>query len=133
MSRWRSEAGESLLEVLMSTLIMGLLVAGIVAGIGAATRMSNSNRDDAEAFLMATRAAEAVKSVTGVSCVDLSPATFATALDALDLPEGWDAGDVVVENASCAPLAGVMLPQVRVRATAPGGGSRSFLVVPRSA
>lgn len=133
MSTYRDESGESLVEVLVTVAILGLAVASLVTGIGAAARMSTDGRRDAEALVVATRAAEAVKSVTDLSCAALSPATFDAALSGLhDLPPGWATADVSVTDASCTAEDGVTIPFVTVRASSPdGAAATSLVVVPR--
>ena len=96
----RSEAGETLAEVLVTISILGLAVVIIVGALGTALRASAVHRDHATADTVARNAAETLKdrklawnasgsySVSGSSGVNVnvttlcwngdSPATFAT-------------------------------------------------------
>jgi hypothetical protein len=58
----RSETGETLIEVLMSTALMGLVIVGMIGGLAATVLGSHVHREqaDANAFLM--RGMERIKS-----------------------------------------------------------------------
>lgn len=133
-ARSRGEAGESLVEVVATVAILGIAAAALVTGIGAATRFSSSDRQGAEALVVAGRAAEAVKAASvGSDCSTLSPSTYAAAVAGIgELPPGWSGANVTVTAAACAVVGGVSMPQVTVRATSPSGDrAASILVVPR--
>ena len=136
MRSWGDERGESLVEVLMTVAILGMTMVALIAAIGTAVRSSDSARQEADAVVVVTRAAEAVKGVTGLTCASLSPSQFTDELAALaDLPAGWTAADITVTTAECTPSGtGALLPRVVVEAVSPlGKGSESLVVAPRLA
>jgi type II secretory pathway pseudopilin PulG len=135
MSRLRGQAGETLVEVMMTVAIVSIAMVSIMAGIGASIRFSSSHRSSADAGLVVEAAAEAVKSWSGggATCATLTAATYAPALTGLALPSGWSPADVAISAASCVTVNGVARPQVTVTATSPDGQSvESITVVRRS-
>ncbi|MDX6299677.1 MAG: hypothetical protein QOF53_891 [Nocardioidaceae bacterium] len=78
----RSEAGETLIEVLMSTALMGLVVVGMIGGLAATVLGSHIHREqsDAQAFLV--RGMERIKSTDlDFSAVDCKNADGTTKSD----------------------------------------------------
>jgi hypothetical protein len=62
MSSQRSEAGETLIEVLMASALMGLVVVAIVGGLATTVLGSHVHRNQAEANAILTGAMEQIKS-----------------------------------------------------------------------
>jgi type II secretory pathway pseudopilin PulG len=66
--RTRSESGESLIEVLVSTIILGLGVTSLLGGLAVAVFGSSLHRDQADASTLMTAVAEHVKEVPYAEC-----------------------------------------------------------------
>ena len=128
-----SEAGETLVEVLMTVAIIGIAMVSILAGIGASIRFSATHRTAAGSGVALASAAEAVKGASGGSatCATLSTSTYATAVATAPRPSGWSSADVTIESASCVAVNGIALPRITIVATAPAGGSVESLTVVR--
>lgn len=134
MHRLRSDAGESLLEVLVTIVILGLASVALLGAIGTAVNLSGDQRGSAEALVVVGRAAEAVKAqgTGGAACESLAPESFGPAIDALaDLPPGWSTTDIAVTSVTCVPVDSTTLPHVTVTATSPNDETASLVVVPR--
>lgn len=134
MRALRNEAGETLVETLATVAILGLAVVAILGALGTATRTSDVTARGADAVVVVTLAAEAVKGVTGLTCATLSADDFDATIAALTgLPRGWSPANVTVTDAGCvAAASGAPLPRVTIRAVAPRGGmSESLVVAPR--
>lgn len=130
------ERGETLVEVLVTVVVLSLSVLGIVTGIGAGMRIAHEHRDMASSTVALVLAAEAVEgySASGATCGTLGASTYAAALSSVsDLPPGWSTSNLSIAAASCATVAGTALPRVTVRATPPdGSGAVTLDVVRRS-
>lgn len=128
------EAGETLVEVLMTVAIIGIAMVSILAGIGASIRFSATHRTAASSGVALLAAAEAVKGASGGSatCATLSTSTYASAVAAAPRPSGWSSADVSIASAACVAVNGVALPRITIVATAPAGGTESLTVVRRS-
>lgn len=88
------ERGESLLELLIAVVIMGIAVVAIVGGLSAATLVSDQHRKEATAGSYARDYAEAVKSMSYTDCAT-SAAYPAPA--GLGLPAGYAASVAAVK------------------------------------
>jgi type II secretory pathway pseudopilin PulG len=134
--RCRGEAGETLVELLITVSILGIAVVALLFGLATAVRLSGTHRTQSNAGVVVEAAAEAVKVATPVACGSLGVGSTAynSALDTVtDLPSGWTRSNLSITNRACsgAPL---QLQTITVRATAPDGGSSETVdVVKRSA
>ncbi|MEA3019753.1 MAG: hypothetical protein QOI47_1277 [Actinomycetota bacterium] len=130
------EAGETLVEVMMTVAIVSIAMVAIISGIGASIRFSGTHRSSANAGVAVLAAAEAVKTYTGgaATCGTLTTATYASALSGVtNLPPGWSTSNLSISAASCVTVNGVSLPRVTVVATSSDGYSvESVDVVRRS-
>ena len=129
----RNEAGETLVEVMMTVAIVGIAMVSILAGIGASIRFSATHRTAASTGIALVSAAEAVKGASGGSatCATLSASTYAPAVASAPRPPGWSSADVSIESASCVSVNGQALPRITIVATAPAGGAPESLTVVR--
>jgi Tfp pilus assembly protein PilV len=110
----QSQAGESLVEVLIATMLLGMAVVAIVGGVGTTILGSHVHRSQADANTLLTTAAERVKSsafnFSNVDCT-VAPATRIdnyqkqargtinpTAPVALSLPAGWTSSVITVDS-----------------------------------
>lgn len=133
----RSQAGETLVEVMMTVAIVSISMVSIVSGLGAAIRFSGSHRGSANAGVVLVAAAEAVKTWPGGSatCATLSTATYAGALDAAAAnlpPLPWSRSNLTITAASCPLVNGLSSrPRVTVVVTSPDGQSVESVEVVR--
>jgi type II secretory pathway pseudopilin PulG len=131
----RDQAGETLVEVMMTVAIMGMAMVAVLGGVGASMRFSGSHRSSASAGVALVAAAEAIKAYDPASatCSTLE-ASYQPAIDALtDLPSGWSTTDLEITGAACVTVNGVQKAVVTVTATSPDGESvESVDVVRRS-
>jgi Tfp pilus assembly protein PilV len=88
------DRGESLIEILVSLVIMGIAIAALVTGLAGASRSSALNRDQADANTLVARSVEAVKAAPyyGTNCDQAAARSayegaFTTA--GVTLPTGW--------------------------------------------
>lgn len=129
----RDEAGETLVEVMMTVAIVSIALITIVTGIGAGIRFSGAHRSSANSGIALIAGAEAVKTYSGGSatCGTLSASTYTPALTGVAVPAGWT---LSISDASCVTVApGVLLPKVTVVATSPDGNAvESVDVIRRS-
>ena len=134
MRRITDERGESLLEVVAAVAILGIAGVAMLLGLGTASRLSGDDRHHAEALVVLSRAAEAIKAhrPVAVTCQTATASTYASALASLgDLPSGWSRGDVRIADVDCVPTNGVLAPRVTIEAQAPSSAPASIDVVPR--
>lgn len=120
----RSEAGETLVEVMMTVAIVSIAFVSIIAGIGASLRFSGTHRSSANASVALLAAAESVKTWSGGSatCGTLTTSTYSSALTSVtNLPPGWSTSNLSISAASCVTVNGVSLPSVTVVATSTDG------------
>ncbi|MET0460102.1 MAG: type II secretion system protein [Ilumatobacteraceae bacterium] len=89
MKRARQDAGETLVEVLLTVVIVGLTFTALISSLGMAGNAGNSQRDSVQADVVMRNYAEAAKAVFR-SCVPgkLYPPIRYPA-DLLPLPEGF--------------------------------------------
>jgi len=97
----RSEAGETLLELLISSSLMAVVVVTIVGAIGTMLLGSRVHRDHADANATLVAAAERVKStdVARVACATTTEASYLTAARSA-LPAGWSASLLQIDSIS---------------------------------
>jgi type II secretory pathway pseudopilin PulG len=98
----RSEVGETLVELILTIVILGIAVAGLVGGIFTATTTSALHRQQTEGARLVRNAAEHLKNrtVTYTSCQANGASTYNAALSAVT-PSGWTirAASISVWNA----------------------------------
>jgi len=136
-SRYRGEAGETLVELLITVSILGIAVVTLLVGLATAVRFSGTHRTYANTDVALGAAAESVKSAAPVDC-PLSATAYNAALSSGNLgalPSPWKASNLKITARACSsgadtPLA---LQTITITATAPGGGSSDTIdVVKRS-
>lgn len=91
----RSERGDTLVEVIVSVVILGIVTAGLLAGMTTTTASSNISRNQADAEAVLTSVSEAVRDPTAYpyQC----PGDYT--LGALpSLPTGWSASLVTITS-----------------------------------
>jgi len=76
--RLRGDAGETLVETLMSIVIMGLVATAIIGGLFMSVRASDYHRREATAESLIRAAAEQVKGATYASCAGTGSYTLPT-------------------------------------------------------
>ena len=91
----RDECGESLLELLISVVIMGITVVAVVGALVVATRTSDLHRKEATAGTSARDYAEAVARTTYGNCATAS--AFSPATVGFPVPAGYAASVVSVK------------------------------------
>jgi Tfp pilus assembly protein PilX len=99
----RSQAGETLIEVLMSSALMALVVVAIIGGVATTVLASHIHRQQADANDVLVSAVERVKSANfdfvNVDCSH-TPAqrqsNYETEARKVSLPAGWPASVVTV-------------------------------------
>jgi prepilin-type N-terminal cleavage/methylation domain-containing protein len=97
------EDGFSLVEVLISIVIIGICFAGLLAGMGTAVMASGIHRDQTDGHALLVSAAEAVEdqSRNPFSC---TTSTYKP-LVGVSLPAGWAAPDVHIATSADSPPA----------------------------
>jgi type II secretory pathway pseudopilin PulG len=137
--RCRGEAGESLVELLITISILGIAVVALLTGLATAIRFSGTHRTYANADVVLGAAAESVKSAAPVAC-PLSGTAYNSALSSSNanlgvLPSPWTASNLKITARACSSGAdsALALQTITITATAPGGGpSQTIDVVKRS-
>jgi type II secretory pathway pseudopilin PulG len=97
--RGTDDRGESLLELLIAVVIMGIAVVAIVGGLSAATLVSDQHRKEATAGSYARDYAEAVQSMSYTDCA--TPASYP--VPAGLVPAGYSAS---VQSVQYWPISG---------------------------
>ncbi len=135
----RSEAGTTLVELLMAVAILGIAVVSIVTAMGTSIIGTDHHRKQAQAHTVLLSAVDVVKSQAYQSCAtagSYAPATGVT------LPAGWTASVVSVQSVTywngstfaaspCVPDPKLQLVKVQV-ATPDGRATESVSVVKRN-
>lgn len=100
----RDDGGFSLIEVLISIVIIGICFGGLLGAMGTSVLASGINREQADAHDVLVSAAEAVKdeSRNAFSCA--SPPTY-NPLAGVTLPSDWAGGTVRLGTAADVPAA----------------------------
>ena len=126
VQRLRGESGDTLVEVLMAVVIMGIAFVGLLAGLGTAIRLSATHRGQSSADVVLVSAAESVKSQTYVPCPGLTTSSYNPTLG-VTLPSGWSSSNVAITSvkgwngsafATC-PATDAKLELITIRATSP--------------
>lgn len=82
-----TDAGETLLEVVLAVLFIGLVVVTLVGGLGTAASLSESHRDVTSAEVELKAGAEALKAATYVPAA--TTATYALAVSSAPTSSGF--------------------------------------------
>ena len=129
----RGDAGETLLETLVTVTILGIAVVALLAGIGATLRLSSTHRDLANADVVLDIGAEAVRGATPPTCSALTVASYQPAITAITttLPSGWTTSRLTITGATCDNASTLKLQTITVKATAPGSTANEFVSVVR--
>lgn len=94
--RGRREAGFSLVEVLVTIMIMSLSFVAILQAIAVSIRLSDLHRQQAEVGAVVVSALERVKETTKVACASKTQATYVAAAKGAATTEGWNASTVQI-------------------------------------
>jgi type II secretory pathway pseudopilin PulG len=119
----RHEAGETLIEVIVTMIIVGTAISALVFGIATSVMATSRHRDQATANSLLRGYAEAIKENAKVSpgTYNACPGTPATLTASYWQPSGWDTPSHEV-HCTDDPL----LRQVRVTVTTPKGVDQSL-------
>ena len=93
-----SEAGSSLVEVIIAVVIMSIVMVAILGGMGTSTAASGTHRRQAEVVALLTSSAERLKSEKEVPYVTCATPTTASYLDAVKASQ-HPAGAIVTGSA----------------------------------
>ena len=93
----REQRGDTLVEILMTIVIIGIAFTGILAGLATSSRMSGIHKQQANADVVLTSAAESVKKQTYVAC-PLVALTSYSPTSGVTLPSGWSASNVTITS-----------------------------------
>ena len=126
VQRFQGESGDTLVEVLMAVVIMGIAFVGLLAGLGTAIRLSATHRGQSSADVVLVSAAESVKSQTYVPCPGLTTSSYNPTLG-VTLPSGWSASNVTITSVKgwngsafgTFPATDLDLQLITIRATSP--------------
>jgi type II secretory pathway pseudopilin PulG len=127
-ARFRSERGESLLELLITISILGIAVVAILTGLATAIRLSGAHRDQADAEVIVAAGAESLKQLEYAPCASSYPLSHQSWSLTVTSVKTWDGsafGD------PCSPAATLQL--VTIRAASPDGESVETLDVVKRA
>jgi type II secretory pathway pseudopilin PulG len=122
--RCRGEAGETLVELLITVSILGIAVVALLFGLATAVRLSGSHRTQANAEVIAAGGAESVKKQPYQDC----PSSY-TATDDVNVPSGWSLSVTSIKNwngtafVTGCPSPNQKLQLVTVRAASPNNQS----------
>lgn len=93
--RLRSESGDTLVEVLLTVVIVGIAFVALLAGLGTSVRLSGVHRGQANADIAIVSAADAVKTQPYVPCPDVTTASYSPTAG-VSLPPGWSASNLTI-------------------------------------
>jgi len=85
----RAERGETLIELLVTIVIMGLAFGAIIAGVGVAIASSDSHRQEATAEGVLRSYAERVTDAKDVPYVDCATTGSYSSVPGFSAPSGW--------------------------------------------
>lgn len=98
--RLKDERGETLAELLMTIVIMGIAFVSILGGLGTAIALSGVHRGQANADVTLVSAADAVKSNTlnpYVACPSVTTSSY-NPTSGVTLPSGWSASNITITS-----------------------------------
>jgi prepilin-type N-terminal cleavage/methylation domain-containing protein len=138
----RTEAGHTLIEVLMAVAILGIGVVAIVAGMGTSIIGTDHHRKQAQAHTVLLSAVDAVKSQTANPYQACATAGTYAASSGVALPATWSTGAIAVRSvtywdgtgfAATCPSPDSKLQLVEVEVSSPDGrATESVAVVKRN-
>lgn len=126
-ARARSSSGESLIEIIVAIVVIGLVVSGITAAISTSENGSTAHRQLVTGDAVMRNYAEAVKTAVRTSCTS-SGATWSATYPSPGVPSGY----------SVNALSGQTCPSVTATATVPvqvqlpNGTAKSMYIVVRT-
>jgi Tfp pilus assembly protein PilV len=137
----RHESGETLVEILIALVIMGLAITALVAGLAASSRTAATHRDEALSNTYVVQIAEKVKATTYVTSCGANPYSGSLTAPAT----GWTATATLTYwapatgtfSGSCVDSDTTLpsyrkMQQITIKVTAPSGIFDSISVVKRS-
>lgn len=151
MKKFSSESGETLIEGLITTVLLALVVVAIVSGVGTTVVGAHTHRMQTNANVVLTSAMERIKSAdfdfTNVDCTVASAARITSyqneARGVSPLPAGWVSSQITVtsvlfeniDSSSGTPtvnfggscVTGLTRQLVTVQVTSPDGRATSTL------
>lgn len=86
--RRQSERGDTLVEVLMAVIVVGVAFVGILMGLGTSIRLSGVDRSNANIRTLLTSSAESVKSQPYVPCPGVNGSSYNPA-SGVTVPSGY--------------------------------------------
>src|SRR5262245_7068077 len=102
----RSEAGETLLEIVIAVVVIGIVFSGFFAAYSTAAKASSTQRVAAQADALLRNAAEATKNAVRDQCADSTAstpgATYSVTLPSA--PTGWPALTMTPADQTCPPV-----------------------------
>ena len=140
--RGDGERGDTLVEVLITVVIVGIAFTGILAGLATAINLSGIDRGDANVRTVLVSSTESVKNQAYVACPSATNSSY-NPTSGVTLPSGWSASNVVVKQlygwngssfVTCSSLGtDGKLQKILVEATSPDGRSKDTIeIVKRS-
>lgn len=129
-TRDRNEVGESLVEILIALVIIGIVVSALYASFATASTASKSHRDLVTADAVLRNSAEATKSAVRTSCSN-GGTTYSVSYSA---PAGFTA-PASVANQSCPPKSVAepsVLSPLTLTVTMPNGTQKTLSIVVRT-
>jgi type II secretory pathway pseudopilin PulG len=129
MTTRANEHGETLLEVVIALVVIGLVIGAFFATFSTAASSSSTQRNSAQSDAILRNAAEATKNAVRDQCADATAskpgATYITTTTSL--PPGFSLNATSSPSGqTCPPVTG--LQQVKFSLTAPGAAARSLTI-----
>jgi Tfp pilus assembly protein PilV len=93
------DAGDTLIEILLAVMVIGIMATGIVGAMTAAARGSGSHQAEASAQTLAVTAAERVQQAAWTRCATSAAYLGAarSAFNASGVPAGWTSGVIALQ------------------------------------
>jgi type II secretory pathway pseudopilin PulG len=138
LARARREAGETLVELLVTITIMGIAFGAILAGVGVAIASSDSHRQESTAEGVLRNYAERLtdqKDVPYVACA--GPSSYAAVPPGFSAPIGWTVSITGVSylqgdntfGGACSPDRGAQQLTLRAESPHPKNGATEQVVI----
>ena len=128
------ERGDTLVEIMLTVIIVGISFTGILFGLATAINLSGIDRGDADVRTMLVSSVESVKSQPYVSCPSANGSSYNPALG-VTVPSGWvleisqfDHWNGTTWVATC-PATDQKLQKINVKATSPDGRSKDSIEI----
>ena len=104
-SKERSEAGETLIEVMLSSALMGLVVVGVIGGLATTVLGAQVHREQADANTVLVSAMERIKSsdfdFSNVDCTktaSVRQAAYEATARGVAMPSSWPTSSLAVSG-----------------------------------